>query len=78
MIDSAIASYERAIKKPVHWLGPIIPRYYYRLARLYEQKGMKDRAIENYTTFLRVWGKADPVYKEPADARARLAKLKRG
>jgi hypothetical protein len=39
---------------------------------------MKDRAIENYTTFLRVWGKADPVYKEPADARARLAKLKRG
>jgi tetratricopeptide (TPR) repeat protein len=77
MIDSAIASYERALKKPPNRFGPIIPRYYYRLARLYEQKGMKEKAIENYTTFLRVWGKADPVYKEPADAQVRLAKLKR-
>jgi eukaryotic-like serine/threonine-protein kinase len=76
MIDSAIASYELALKKPPHLMGPIIPRYYYRLARLYEQKGNKDKAIENYTQFLKVWGKADPIYKEPADARARLAKLK--
>jgi tetratricopeptide (TPR) repeat protein len=77
MIDSAILSYERAVTKPPHMLGPIVPRYYYRLARLYEQKGMKEKAIENYTTFLKVWGKADPIYKEPADVRARLAKLKR-
>jgi tetratricopeptide (TPR) repeat protein len=77
MIDSAIAAYERALRKPPHYLVPIIPRYYYRVARLYEQKGMKEKAIENYTTFLKVWGKADPIYKEPADARARLAKLKR-
>jgi len=77
MNDSAISSYELALKKPPHFLGPIIPRYYYRLARLYEQKGMKDKAIENYSQFLKVWGKADPVYKEPADARARLARLKR-
>ena len=77
MIDSAIAAYERALRKPPHYLVPIVPRYYYRVARLYEQKGMKEEAIENYTTFLKVWGKADPIYKEPADARARLAKLKR-
>jgi tetratricopeptide (TPR) repeat protein len=77
MIDSAISSYELALKKPPHFLGPIIPRYYYRLARLYEQKGMKEKAIDNYTTFLKVWGKADPIYKEPTDARARLARLKR-
>jgi eukaryotic-like serine/threonine-protein kinase len=76
MIDSAIASYEIALKKPPHSQGPIIPRYYYRLARLYEQKGMTQKAVENYTQFLKVWGKADPVYKEPADARRRLAKLK--
>ncbi len=78
MIDSAITSYELALKKPPHLLGPIIPRYYYRVAQLYEQKGMRDKAIENYTQFLKVWGKADPVYTEPADARARLARLKRG
>ena len=76
MIDSAIAVYELAIRKPPLAGGPIVPRYYYRLARLYEQKGMKDKAIDNYTTFLKVWGKADPVYKEPADARARIARLK--
>jgi tetratricopeptide (TPR) repeat protein len=76
MMDSAVASYELALKKPPHLLGPIIPRYYYRLARLYEEKGMNDKAIENYTKFLKIWGKADPIYKEPADARARLANLK--
>ncbi|MBP1732452.1 MAG: serine/threonine protein kinase, partial [Deltaproteobacteria bacterium] len=76
LVDSAIAAYEVALKKPPHLLGPIIPRYYYRVARLYEQKGMKEKAIENYTQFLKVWGKADPVYKEPADARKRLARLK--
>ncbi len=75
MIDSAIASYDIALTKPPYFLGPIMPRYYYRVARLYEQKGMKEKAIENYTTFLKIWGKADPVYKEPADARTRLAKL---
>jgi hypothetical protein len=29
---------------------------------------MKDTAIENYAKFLKVRGKADPIYKEPADA----------
>ena len=66
MIDCAIASYELALKKPPHLLGPIIPRYYYRLARLYEQKGMKEKAIQNYTAFLNVWGNAYPICKEPA------------
>jgi hypothetical protein len=39
MIDDAIASYELALRKPAHLPGPVIPRYSYRLARLYEQKG---------------------------------------
>ncbi len=77
MVDSAIAAYEITVRQPPHFQGPIIPRYYYRLARLYEQQGMKNKAVETYTRFLKVWGKADPVYKEPVDARSRLAKLKR-
>jgi tetratricopeptide (TPR) repeat protein len=77
MIDSAIVSYERAVKKPPHFLGPIVPRYYYRLARLYERQGMKEKAIECFAQFLKTWGMADPIYREPADARARLARLKR-
>ncbi len=78
MPDSAIAAYEMAVDKQADFVCPIIPRYYYRLAQLYEQKGMKEKAMDNYSKFLRVWGKADPIYREPADARARLARLKRG
>jgi serine/threonine protein kinase/tetratricopeptide (TPR) repeat protein len=75
MIDSAIIAYEWAVDRKIDYLCPIIPRYHYRLARLYEQKGMKGKAVDQYATFLKIWGKADPIFKEPADARARLAKL---
>ena len=75
MLDSAIIAYEWAVDKKIDYLCPIFPRYYYRLAKLYEQKGMKEKAIEQYTKFLKIWGKADPIYKEPADARGRLKHL---
>jgi serine/threonine protein kinase/Tfp pilus assembly protein PilF len=75
-LDSAIASYEKAVSHEVSPGRPIFPRYHYRLAVQYEQKGVKEKAIEQYEMFLKIWGKADPVYKEPADARARLARLK--
>ena len=39
---------------------------------------MNDKAIENNTRFLKIWGKADPIHKEPEDAQTRLARLKRG
>jgi hypothetical protein len=39
---------------------------------------MNDKAIENYTALLKVPGKADTIVREPADARSRLARLKRG
>jgi tetratricopeptide (TPR) repeat protein len=70
-LDSAIAAYERAIRP-----GEIFPRYHYRLAQVYEQKGLKAQAVAEYEKFLKIFGKADPIYKEPADARAKLAKLK--
>jgi serine/threonine protein kinase/Tfp pilus assembly protein PilF len=72
-LDSSIATYETAVMP-----GPVFPRYHYRLAQVYERKGLKEKAIAEYEKFLKIWGKADPIYKEPADARARLAKLKRG
>jgi tetratricopeptide (TPR) repeat protein len=71
-LDSAIVAYERAVNLPGH----IFPRYHYRLAQVYERKGMKAKAIAEYEKFLKIFGKADPIYKEPADARMRLAKLK--
>jgi serine/threonine protein kinase len=76
-LDSAIAAYERALAHAGAPECPVFPRYHYRLAQLYEKKGMKTGAIAQYEKFLKVWGKADPIYKEPADARKRLARLKR-
>ena len=77
-IDKAIAEYERLTT-----VGPqnisramILPLYYYRLAKLYEQKGATAKAIENYRKFLDLWKDADPGLPEVEDTRTRLAGLK--
>ena len=77
-LDKAIAEYERLItfdpnSKSKHLVNP---RNYYRLAKLYEQKGWKGKAIENYQKFLSLWKDADPGIAEVEDAKERLAGLK--
>ncbi len=47
-----------------------------RLGELYEEKGDKTRAIENYTRFVDLWKDADPVLQPTVrEVRGRLAKL---
>jgi len=76
-LDKAIAEYERLItfnpkgksRRFVH------PKYFYRVAKLYEQKEDRVKAITNYQKFLDLWKDADPGMSEVEDAKKQLASL---
>jgi tetratricopeptide (TPR) repeat protein len=76
-MDKAITEYERiATFDPLEKSSFLIyPLFNYRLARLYEQKGLKDTARGRYERFLELWKGADPGLPEVEDARKRLAGL---
>ncbi len=77
-IEGAIAAYERiiALDPEIPHRQLIHPMYHFRLAKLYERKDWKGKAIEHYEKFLDLWKDADPGISEVEDARKRLAGLK--
>jgi len=76
-LDKAIAEYERLTsidpKNQIRYL--IHPLYHYRLGRVYEDKGEKAKAAEQYQKFLEYWKDADAKHPELADAKKRLDAL---
>jgi serine/threonine protein kinase/Tfp pilus assembly protein PilF len=55
--------------------GDIYAKSFYRLAKIFEQKGWDQLAKQNYQRFLSLWQNADPGSPELEDARQRLTTL---
>jgi len=76
-LDEGIAEYERKVRfdpqsddrRLIH------PKYYYLLAKLYEEKGDTAKAVEHYERFLELWKDADTGLPELEEAKKRLALL---
>ena len=78
-MDKAIAEYERItnLNLEIGLDRPLIhPMSRYRLAKLYEETGQKEKAIEQYEKAMRIWARADDGLFEVADAGDRLEHLK--
>jgi len=77
--EAAIKEYERLTSHDLKVRGWrfIDPRYRYRLAKLYDQKGWPGKAIEQYKRFLKLWKDADPDHPEMIDAIRRLSTLEK-
>ena len=78
--DSAISEYERMITfDPTSKKRQLVnPKHYYHLAKLYQQTGKRQKAIERYKRFLDIWKYADKGLPEKVDAEKRLAALVEG
>lgn len=74
-IDKAIAEYERLIgfdpKREERRL--IHPKCHYRLARLYERKGLNEKAAAEFRKSPAIWKNADAGLPERVDAKKSLA-----
>jgi tetratricopeptide (TPR) repeat protein len=79
--DSALAAYQRAVTTPGEIFrlfqdGLSQARTDQRLGEMYEQRGDKDKALEYYGHFVRLWKDADPILQpQVKDVKARMARL---
>jgi tetratricopeptide (TPR) repeat protein len=77
-LENALAEYQRITALTTGRLpfGDVYAKSFYMLGRIYEQKGLKGKAIEHYEKFLDLWKDADPGIAEVEDAQKRLDGLK--
>jgi hypothetical protein len=56
--------------------GDIYALSYYRLGKIYQEKGWQERATKSYEKFLMLWADPDPGISEIDDAREQLSRLR--
>ena len=77
--DSALKNYEKITLLTLGRAGweDIYVRSFYNLGKIYEQKGLKSKAGENYEKFISLWKDCEPRFRPLVDdARKRLDALK--
>jgi len=75
-ISKAIAEYERLLDTKSTGNILIHPFSRFRLARLYEQTGQREKAVEQYEKVVAIWAAADQGLLYVDEARARLKALR--
>jgi len=75
-LDKAISEYERLLDPMNTGRRLTHPLVRYRLAKLYERKGLDRPAIEHYRRLGEIWKNADAGLEAVRDARSRLASLR--
>jgi len=76
-LEKAREEYERIITLTYGRLfyGDIYAKSFYMLGKIYQEKGLKEKAIERYRKFLELWKEADHEFPEIADAEEQLTAL---
>lgn len=76
-IDNAISEYTRLIGNgpEMTWISPLDPRFYIKLARLYEKKNEKELAANAYQEYLSICKNADADHPLVLEAKKYLQKL---
>jgi tetratricopeptide (TPR) repeat protein len=77
-VDNALKNYEKItlLTCTRYYWGDIYAKSFYNLGKIYEQKGLKTKAAENYEKFISLWKDCEPRFRPVVDdARKRLAGL---
>jgi tetratricopeptide (TPR) repeat protein len=79
-LDKAIAAYEAILSFDPEGSDRrlLLPRYHYTLAKVCEERGLREKAVMEYKRFLFFWKDADRDLPEVKDAAARLKRLTGG
>ncbi|MCP5049666.1 MAG: hypothetical protein GY940_21025 [bacterium] len=64
-LEKAAQAYEKITSLTFGRLedGDIYAKSFYHLGKIYQQKGWKGKAIENYRKFIELWKEFDPQYR---------------